>query len=232
MSRFKELMQPRSVVGLCLILVAFLIFFDHLGINLIGKILGNWPLALVIIGVAMLCGPNKSDDRTIPYILIALGIFFFLGQYRFFRRLDLDELILPLVLLGIGIYILKPHLIKQGGSTDLENKIEIFSVLGGGEFNTRSDNLSSGHVICILGGAEVDIRDADMEGDHMSISVLAFMGGIDIKVPLHWQVSVKAVPLLGGVSNKTSCMAEKLQMPKKTLVITGLALMGGIDVRN
>jgi hypothetical protein len=78
----------------------------------------------------------------------------------------------------------------------------------------------------------VDIRDADIEGESMEINILALMGGVEIRVPLHWQVSMRAVPFLGGVSNQTTFLADKLQMPKKTLVIRGLALMGGIDVRN
>ncbi|OGT71323.1 MAG: hypothetical protein A3I78_01065 [Gammaproteobacteria bacterium RIFCSPLOWO2_02_FULL_56_15] len=125
-----------------------------------------------------------------------------------------------------------PQLRKGQPGMPLENQVSIFTVLGGGEFNTRSTNLSSGHIISILGGAEVDLREADMEGDVMEIGILALMGGVEIRVPLHWQVNMRAVPLLGGVSNQTSFLADKLQMPKKTLVIRGLALMGGIDVRN
>ena len=231
MSKLKELLQPRALFGLCIILAALVLFFDMLGVNLFAKVLSNWPLALVIIGIAMLYGPEKCENRTLPYILIIVGLFFFLGQFRWFH-FHWNKLFVPIILLAIGVYVLMPQLRKGQPGMPLENQVSIFTVLGGGEFNTRSTNLSSGHIISILGGAEVDLREADMEGDVMEIGILALMGGVEIRVPLHWQVNMRAVPLLGGVSNQTSFLADKLQMPKKTLVIRGLALMGGIDVRN
>ena len=231
MSEQNKFMQPRSVIGLILIVLAFLIFFDNLGIHIFSTILRNWPLALIIIGIAMLVGPNKKKQSTGPYILIIIGTLFFLGQYRLFHY-HWNALIFPLILLAVGVYVLRPYITQAQSNGIPENRIEIFSILGGGEFNTRSENLKGGHAICILGGAEIDVREADMEGETMLITCLAFMGGVHIKVPLHWQVNVQAVPLLGGVSNKTSCMAEKLQMPKKSLSITGLAVMGGIEVTN
>ena len=231
MSGLNKYMQPRSIIGLLIIILAFIIFFENLGINVFSKILGNWPLALIIVGIAMLLGPHKSKNRTLPYILIVIGVLFYLGQFRLFHY-HWNSLIFPLILLAVGVYILRPYITHPQSGGIPENRIEIFSILGGGEFNTRSENLTGGHAICILGGAEIDIREADMVGENMVISCLAFMGGVNIKVPLHWQVNVQAVPILGGVSNKSSCLAEKLQMPKKSLSITGLALMGGIEVTN
>lgn len=231
MSGLNKFMQPRSVIGLIIIVLALLIFFDNLGINIFSKILSNWPLGLVIIGIAMLVGPNKKEHGNGPYILIVIGLLFFLGHYRVFHY-HWNALLFPLILLAVGVYILRPYITQPQSNGIPENRIEIFSILGGGEFSTRSKNLKGGHAICILGGADIDIREADMEGETMVITCLAFMGGVQIKVPLHWQVNVQAVPLLGGVSNKTSCLAEKLQMPKKSLSITGLAVMGGVEVTN
>lgn len=231
MSSPKNFMQPRSVIGLIIIILAIIIFFDNIGIHIFSIIFRNWPLALIIIGVAMLVGPYKKEQSTGPYILITIGLLFFLGQFRLFHY-QWNNLIFPLILLAVGVYILRPYISQQQSKGIPENRIEIFSILGGGEFNTRSENLKGGHAICILGGADINISEADMEGTNMVITCLAFMGGVQIKVPLHWQVNVQAVPLLGGVSNKTSCLAEKLQMPKKSLTITGLAVMGGIEVTN
>jgi len=231
MSRLNQFKQPRSIIGLLIIILAFIIFFENLGINVFAKILSNWPLALIIVGIAMLTGPRKSENRSLPYILIVIGVLFYLGHFRLFHY-HWNSLIFPLILLAIGIYILKPYITRPQSGEIPENRIEIFSILGGGEFNTRSENLTGGNAICILGGADIDIREADMVGKNMVINCLAFMGGVKIKVPLHWQVNVQAVPLLGGVSNTSSCLADKLQMPKKSLSITGLALMGGIEVTN
>src|SRR3972149_2169977 len=184
MAKLKELLHPRSMLGLCVILIALVMFFDVLGINLFGKILCNWPLGLIIIGIAVLCGPETPENRTLTYILIGIGALCFLGEFHWFH-FRWNRLIFPLVLLAIGVYILMPQFSRAQPGAFPENRIAIFTVLGGGEYNTRSSNLTGGHIVSILGGADVDIRDADIEGDSMEINVLALMGGAETRVPLH-----------------------------------------------
>lgn len=115
---------------------------------------------------------------------------------------------------------------------DKPNRIDAFAILGGGDYSTRSQLLSGGSAIAVLGGVEIDIREADSADYDIELDVLAFMGGIEIRVPPHWEVSHKVLPLLGGVSNKSACLADKMNVPKKRLLVTGLAFMGGVDIRN
>lgn len=231
MSNLKELLKPRAIIGLIIIAVALLILLENLGISIFNKVLGNWPLALIIIGAAILYGPNKGKSRVGPIVLISLGSLFLLAKYDVFQ-LHWHKFIVPMVLIIIGLYFLRPRLFKAQASSGNDKSIEVFSILGGGEFNSRSPHLAGGHITCILGGANIDVSEADMQGDNMEIEVLSLMGGADIKVPANWQVNIKAIPLLGGVSNRTTCLAEQMQLPKKTLVINGYAIMGGIDVKN
>lgn len=271
MSHHTNNIKPRSIIGLGLIIFALMLLFDNLGLHFIGKIFSHWPIALIIIGGALLYGPLKIDSQNkpksnLPYFLIGFGVLFFLAQHHFFN-FNFSRLIGPAILLAIGIHILRPNNKRKHhqkcndndddtedydlcsndsevkkrqaqevecntSTTEGENRIDVFNVLGGSEFSTYSKNLTCGNIVCVLGGAEIDLREADVAGDTIELEILAFMGGAEIKIPPHWQVSVKAIPLLGGVSNKTSCLAEKLQVPKKHLIITGLALMGGIDIRN
>lgn len=113
-----------------------------------------------------------------------------------------------------------------------DTSIDVFTILGGGNFSTRSKKLKGGSIVAILGGADVDIRDADTQKNTIEVDVLAFMGGAELKVPAHFNVTVKVLPLLGGVTNKTTCLAEKLGVPQKNLVITGVALLGGLEITN
>ncbi len=124
------------------------------------------------------------------------------------------------------------HFKKSEKTTIEDDKIDVFAILGGGNYVTRSNTLLEGNVICVMGGAEIDLRDADMKNASMEIDLIAFMGGAELRVPPHWEVSVKAIPFLGGVSNKSVCLADKMGVPKKHLVITGIACMGGLEVKN
>lgn len=122
----------------------------------------------------------------------------------------------------------------KSDASDLLNddKIDVFTLLGGSQYVSRSQKLKGGNVLCVLGGAELDLRDADTEEQALTIDVLAFMGGAELRIPVHWQVTVKAYSLLGGISNRTTCLADKMGVPRKHLVITGFAIMGGIEIKN
>ncbi len=256
MSKPEGNIKSRYIIGLGFIIFALMMLFENLGLHLIGRIFNHWPIALIILGAALLYGPFQIKDKqtkgsNLPYFLIGFGLLFTLTQHNMFN-LDIGDLIAPAIFLAIGLHILRPNgrhkkpkkkddnteAVSEDGlndSTDADNddaSVDVFSILGGSEYSTQSKNLNSGNVISVMGGADVDIREADMIGDSMEIDVLSFMGGVEIKVPAHWQVSVKAVGLLGGVSNKTTCLADKLQLSKKYLTISGLALMGGIDILN
>lgn len=243
--------SPSTLLGLGLIILAVLLFFKNIGFSFFGVFLKNWPVALIIIGGLLLLGPEKVRQRPrtiLPYGLIGFGFLFFLAQRGIFN-LSFGAIAAPLVLIFVGMHVLKPtrkrcfsisnkdNDIRKIENADMKNEssdgeIDIFTVLGGGNYVTRSQNLGDGSIVCVLGGADIDIRDADCRADTIKIDVLAFMGGAEIKIPPHWQVTIDVLPLLGGVSNKTTCLAEKMGVPKKHLMITGLTFMGGLEIRN
>ena len=67
----------------------------------------------------------------------------------------------------------------------------------------------------------------------MELNLYCIMGGVEITVPPNWDVEKRgAVCIMGGFSDKTRCIAEKLELPRKTLIIKGLAVMGGGEIRN
>ena len=250
--------DARWLIGVGLIVFAVLLFLDNIGIRFLHLIIHNWPLALIIVGAGLLMVEQKSNmstraGRILPYFLIGAGAVFFAGRFFGF---NIGSLIVPLVLIFFGVHFLRPHghskkclkqlklgthgelkeaeeeLKEAGVAADDENKIDIFTVLGGGDYSTRSQNLTGGTITAIFGGAKIDIRDADTEKDVIEIDIQALFGGVELRVPPHWQVTVKVLPVLGGVANKTTCLAEKMQVKKKHLILTGNAMFGGVDIRN
>jgi hypothetical protein len=53
-------------------------------------------------------------------------------------------------------------------------------------------------------------------------------GGVEIKVPEDWAVENRGVAFMGAFEDSTRRPAE----PKARFVLTGLAIMGGIEVKN
>ncbi|WP_045856389.1 LiaF transmembrane domain-containing protein [Teredinibacter purpureus] len=260
MKKYNGKTTPRMLVGIGIIALALLMFFDNIGFTFFGLIISNWPIVLIIVGGSILLNTKKVKNKKptpAPFILIGLGVVFFLTQHQIFN-ISMGAIIGPLILLMVGFYILRPthnfntywkktfsdisnktkdyelfdKIDDIHSDEDSDTKIDIVSVLSGGYFSTRSQNLTDSSVICVMGGGDIDIREADTKQERIELDVLAFMGGIELKIPPHWQVTVKVLPFLGGISNKTTCLADKLNMPKKHLVISGVAFMGGIEIRN
>ena len=86
------------------------------------------------------------------------------------------------------------------------------------------------NALAIMGGCEIDLRQAEIDFPEITISAVAIMGGIDIIVPEGVAVEVKGIPLMGGFESRVK---SARRLPGTPLIrVTGLALMGGVTVRN
>ncbi|HEY0590442.1 MAG TPA: LiaF domain-containing protein, partial [Thermoanaerobaculia bacterium] len=90
-----------------------------------------------------------------------------------------------------------------------------------------SRDFAGGEAVACMGGCDIDLRGAELRRDEAVIDVLAFWGGIGIKVPESWTVENRVTPVLGGLDDKTSGGDGK-----KRLILRGSAIMGGIEVTN
>lgn len=84
--------------------------------------------------------------------------------------------------------------------------------------------------VALMGGVEIDLTDARFEDAETTIQAFALMGGIDIYVPEDITVQVNGTGFMGAFENHAQDQAQP--RPGAPLVkITGLALMGGVDVK-
>jgi predicted membrane protein len=122
-----------------------------------------------------------------------------------------------------------------GRSRDVATEADFIdhsAILGGGEYRYTSKSLRGGRLFAFMGGCDIDLRDADIQGEEMVIDVFALMGGIDIKVPESWQVTLRGLPVMGGFGDKTSGGRPGVSSPAKRLLVKGTAIMGGVEVKN
>jgi hypothetical protein len=80
-----------------------------------------------------------------------------------------------------------------------------------------------------MGGVVIDLRSAKLAEDRASIDVFAMWGGIDLVVPEGWRVVSEVTPIMGGFEDNTAPPAET---NAPTLVVRGLAIMGGVEVKH
>ncbi len=85
------------------------------------------------------------------------------------------------------------------------------------------------NAVAIMGGVTLDLTQARFAEAEVTINVFAFWGGVDIIVPEEVTVIVSGMGFMGAFENRTTSTPS---VPGGPVVrITGLALMGGVDVK-
>jgi len=103
----------------------------------------------------------------------------------------------------------------------------VVAILGGVERRITTPDFRGGEITAVMGGCALDLRESSILKEAV-LNVFTIWGGINIKVPPDWTVVLNGTPVMGGFSEKT------ISAPNgdKRLVITGYAVMGGVEVRN
>lgn len=104
------------------------------------------------------------------------------------------------------------------------------SIFGGVKKNIISKNFQGGEIVTFLGGAEINLAQADIKG-RVILDVTQVLGGTKIIVPPHWDVISEVAAVFGGVEDKRFLQSGTIDH-SKALVIRGTSLLGGIDIRS
>jgi hypothetical protein len=105
----------------------------------------------------------------------------------------------------------------------------LLSIMGGGDLRGRwrvGERLTA---IAVMGGGAIDLRQAVLESDEVTITAVAVMGGFDIIVPPGADVEVSGFDFMGGRDVKLSGDPPRPGAPR--IHVRAFALMGGIDVK-
>jgi hypothetical protein len=72
------------------------------------------------------------------------------------------------------------------------------AIMGGSHRRGRFRAVGSINAIAIMGGDEIDLREAEIEGGELTLNLFALMGGANIYVPDSVEVDVGGFSLMGG----------------------------------
>jgi predicted membrane protein len=105
-------------------------------------------------------------------------------------------------------------------------------MFGGGERKISTPAFERGDVFAMFGGFEIDLRKADMKGNRAIIDANCLFGGIVLKVPEDWNVTMRGLAIFGGYSDSTRHPRSGDVPFSKQLVVRGMAMFGGVEVKN
>lgn len=230
MEQRRSFFDFKVFIGLIILIYGLLLLLRNMGYDTGVHLWEYWPVLLILLGLRLLIQPREHRQFVTGSALLILGGLFLLSN------LDIIDLrwrmIWPLMIILLGLAMLYSSVWKQGKQALGQDSINLSMIFGGGEFRFDSKALRGGSITAIMGGGSVDLRDAEMTDDEIVIDTFAMMGGIEIIVPGHWTVIMQATPILGGMDNKSTSVAQQQGKPSKRLLIKGTAIMGGIEVKN
>lgn len=85
-------------------------------------------------------------------------------------------------------------------------------------------------VVAVMGGVELDFREAALAPGVTEIHATVFMGGVSIIVPPQLAVEMDGVAIMGGFAHTERAPAQR-DPDRPVLRVTGVAVMGGVDIR-
>ena len=220
----------RAWGGVILILLGFLFLMDTLDIMNFGHIFAIWwPVILIVIGFTKL----RGADKTKGLVFLVVGVVFLSATLNIINWGSIARL-WPLILIAVGIsMILRTRdgslLGKTMSGESSEDVIKASAIFGGADRAVTSNSFKGGDIIALFGGVHLDLTRAVPSSEGCNLTLTAIFGGIDVKIPQDWEVSVSGTPIFGGIKNKTSAEAEKTG---GKIHCSCTVAFGGVEVKN
>jgi predicted membrane protein len=228
-------LQGGVVGGTVVVIVGTLFLLDNMGVISASHLARFWPLILVISGFAALM---TAQGRVKGVILIVLGILFQLDSLGI-AHFHWSSL-WPLAMIGAGLVVIWSTLEmrRTGFATgDSRNNLNEFALFGGVERRITSQDFKGGVATAIFGGIEIDLRQAVIADDRAELNINAVFGGCEIRVPENWEVIAHGQGIFGGYVDSTKSWGGQPPesaggIPRKPLYIRGVAVFGGVEIKN
>jgi hypothetical protein len=223
-------LTPQLLMGLIIISVGVIFTLDNMGVADARSYLRFWPAGLIAIGLLKVQQARGSGGTAGGFAMIAVGGWLLLDSLEIIS-VSIWQL-WPILLVFFGASMVWQGISGRrrgaGLSTDANATISGLAVLGGITRSNNSRRFRGGDLTAVMGGCVIDLRQAAIDGDAV-LDVFAMWGGIELRIPDDWTVVSRVVPLLGGFDDKTHPPPGE---SAHRLIIKGIAIMGGIEVKN
>lgn len=258
MDRRHNVNGRRFLFGFILLVIGLVMILERAGILSweIYDFLLSWKMLLVAIGAFVFFSGNRGAG----IIVMGIGAFFMIPDI--FEDYDqIKRFFWPALLLLVGLSFMFGNRSKKfmknkfhdgakhfddgskgfksgsgvfsDGATKVNNDyFDEFVIFGGREINMSTHNLLGGRSTAIFGGIEIDLRPCQISTGGCTVELTTLFGGNVLKVPNDWTVLNKVTTIFGGYSDLRIKDPSYIPNPSKTIVITGVCIFGGTEVRN
>ena len=202
----------------------------------------GWAI-MVLVGTLFLINNQfvdlKLHDYILPIVFFAVGLLFITRpRHHRWRRPDDwknkeewkkkwdEKMQRKYGNYSTGAVDINPEIINS----DNGEFIEVNSVFGSAKKIILSKNFKGGKINCFMGGAEIDLTQADIQGKAV-IEANQVFGGTKLIIPPHWDLKVENTSVFGGMEDKRRAIASQID-PSKILILKGVNVFGGIEIKS
>jgi len=236
-----------AIVGLMLIVGGSLLFLDNLAILPFDVTDAFWPLVLIVFGAAVLIRTQSIAVKVWAITGMVAGALLMLGNYHLIHANA--DILWPLILIATGIVMLiyrlrfrefanKVNLGLHVGSNSkgnvTDNKLQETAIFSAIKRRVEAANFEGGELNCIFGSIELDLRRDGFvaTGRVVVVEANAIFGGIEIRIPETWKLSLQGTAVFGSYEDKTIPPRPEPGVDIPTLVVRGGAAFGSVVIRN
>jgi len=247
----------RLVFGVVLLGLGVLFLLDRLELADLGDLWSFWPLLLAAVGLVKVLQPVGTPGRGFGVLLLVVGAWWTLENLELVSYSVWDFWPVLLILAGLGLLwrgfrwgfpktqdqplapppLGEPLTIEQAapverahpGIDSEDSTVHLVALLGGVVRKCSSKAFVGGEVTAVMGGCELDLRQAETATGRAVINVFALWGGIEIHVPPHWAVAAEGLPIMASIEDTRTPSGVP---PRSTLVVRGAAIMAGVEIKN
>lgn len=220
-------------LGAVILVVGVLALLNSLDI---ANVSGFWrwiPMLFILFGVWQLV-VSRGRHWAGPVILIVIAAVFLLAALGVLRWSIIGQAIFPIILIVLGLRILLRRTGLRGGEAIAEGTgtVSAISVFSGTKRRVTSQDFRGGEITALFGGAELDLREAGLETRPATVNVMVAFGGAEIRVPSDWSVQMDVLVLFGASEDKRRETVAASGGETFDLVVTGLVLFGGLEIKD
>lgn len=220
----------RLLVGVVVVALGVLFLLDTAGVLSAGRAIDRWwPLAIIAAGGLTLAERPRATVR--GAILLGAGVLLLLFTTDVLEE-EAWNYVWPAALIVLGLVIVARWrgraLPKDAAADDVLSSTAVF---GGSELASANPHLRGASLTAIFGGITLDLRGARPGPEGASISATAVFGGIDVLVPKGWRITVRSMPVFGGLDDKTDHSVE-VPPDAPALHIDAVSIFGGVSLKH
>ena len=234
----------RFFFGALVVVVGILFLLNSTGVANLDGVLDWWPSLIVLYGAWRLIA-NRFRSLFWPILLIAVGVFFQLGELGF--DIDLSDY-WPVALIAAGILILSGGIRRQNRrrrrSTTGSNSATIIDVdvstsqdadddtlhaVVGSQDRVISGDFQSGSINVVMGSGTLDMRYARIVDKPATLEVSIVMSDVKVRVPAEWNVRIANSATMGDAKD-TRPDSSITTDDSPDLIISGSVTMGSLQI--